>query len=172
MKLYHRTKSLMREVVEEPPCSGFHGSEPGSIRFLSLKVLCSHFSPSAWKASAYHGPLSTRNIGLFVHVSRLFLGRLPHALCSSAMKPIRREAHMYPLYSSPNIAPLAVSLNLSLVNGYHPPRPSLNVNRYLLQLLNTKPHSLILHGTTSKRRLRARARLTRRFRIWATRLLK
>ena len=57
--------------------------------------------------------------------------------------PYSQQLTRVDIYGGPHVAPLSISLNLGLVDGHHPPMLSLNIDGYLLQLLNPQPNSLM-----------------------------
>jgi len=111
-----------------------------------------HSSLRTWSASGYQEPLSMGMSGLFKHVSSTLLRR---SLCLEDVllsRNLYSQQLMYiDVYSGPKIAPFSISLNL--VNGHHPPTPSLNIDSYLFQLLNPGPTASWCLAQSSRRRL-------------------
>jgi hypothetical protein len=57
------------EVVEESSCPFLHCSEPAFNTVPLTECFVDPFEAKGFRASGYHGPLSTRITGLFVHAS-------------------------------------------------------------------------------------------------------
>ncbi len=139
------------KVVEESSSSGFHGSEPAFNAVSLAEGSMYPFQPKGLERLGIPGALINEDEGL-VHAR---LQHLPQeGLCMEDV-PLPGNSYSQQLtridiYGSPHVAPFSISLNLSLVNSYHSPRFSFNVDGYVFQLLNPKPNGFVTTWNNSQ----------------------
>jgi len=106
-ELYHRTKSFMKSLILKVGffLTGKLLKNRLVLAFIALNSVqygssrrrfYAPFQPKRLEGFRIPWSLVDEEDWLVCACFKHFLGRLLHASCSSAMKPIRREAHVYP----------------------------------------------------------------------------